>query len=315
MLNWSSYIHYILKLTKSQNKDNISRTKAYQQFYVEYPEIKWAFLASVVSRNAGWNMTDLALPSYQALLGRQERERLFMTYERANWLIFSDAYPQLLIYKLSTQEKRPLFQLLTYFHVSKFMIKEWLHFWKTKDRERLMTSLIINEQNIIEHPVINQPFFSRQVFHKLPYKMQDLFLMSAVILPTKTDELIGLYVNRFTNLDKRIQIGKQLGAILFDYEVFKQIHSFTSSVEHTGSRRDYEKYKRPIFTHQPVLRLTYPVITHQDTIRKDWYPFGGSIPKDWFESVNPPQQIDIQHSFYFKRAVFDMYASLKMKIK
>ncbi|UTW69708.1 DUF2515 family protein [Anaerobacillus sp. HL2] len=41
------------------NKHNISQTIFYDQFYLKHKEIIWAYLASFVSRNAGWNMTDL----------------------------------------------------------------------------------------------------------------------------------------------------------------------------------------------------------------------------------------------------------------
>ncbi|GAA3327359.1 hypothetical protein GCM10020331_066980 [Ectobacillus funiculus] len=42
-----------------KNRDNISRTHAYKEYYLRNCEIRWSFLASMVSRNAGWNMTDL----------------------------------------------------------------------------------------------------------------------------------------------------------------------------------------------------------------------------------------------------------------
>ncbi len=49
----------IERQTKAKNADNISRTNAYKSFYDRHPEIKWSLLASFVSRNAGWSMTDL----------------------------------------------------------------------------------------------------------------------------------------------------------------------------------------------------------------------------------------------------------------
>ncbi|MCY7784708.1 DUF2515 family protein, partial [Bacillus sp. S20C3] len=49
----------IERQTKTKNADNISRTNAYKAFYDRHPEIKWSLLASFVSRNAGWSMTDL----------------------------------------------------------------------------------------------------------------------------------------------------------------------------------------------------------------------------------------------------------------
>ncbi len=157
------HLHYILSETKKHNADNISRTKAYQNFYMQYPEMKWALLASMVSRNAGWNMTDLHLSPFRKILSTKQRNRLFMTYERANWLIFSDAYPQLLTYALSIHYNQPLFHLLSRFRVSRFMKKEWDYFWKHSDRNRLMTALIINEQNVIHSPVIKQDYFQYRI--------------------------------------------------------------------------------------------------------------------------------------------------------
>lgn len=115
-------IQHILQTTRKGNIDNISRTNCYESFYFRYQEIKWAFLAGLVSRNAGWNMCDLEGKSYSSLLTKQYRSYLFLTYERANWLIFQDAYPQLLLYHYSTKIGRPLFHLLPYFHVSARMV-------------------------------------------------------------------------------------------------------------------------------------------------------------------------------------------------
>jgi hypothetical protein len=158
--NNSFLVYYILNETKAQNVDNISRTKAYERFFRTYPEIKWAFLASIVSRNAGWNMTDLTIHPFRTLLGERERNHLFLTYDRANWLIFSDAYPQLLVYQFSKKFQKPLFHLLAQFKVSEFMVKEWNHFWKTKDEYRLMAALIINEQQVIDESVIQKEISS-----------------------------------------------------------------------------------------------------------------------------------------------------------
>ena len=118
-------IKLIQKQTVLRNLDNISRTIAYETFYFQYKEIKWALLAAFVSRNAGWNMCDLEGEWFRSLLSDEYRASLFLTYERANWYIFQDAYPQLLLYHYSTILKRPLFHLLSYFFVSDFMIREW----------------------------------------------------------------------------------------------------------------------------------------------------------------------------------------------
>lgn len=52
-------IERIQQQTRDWNGDNFSRTSAYLTFYQKRPEVQWALLAHLVSRNAGWNMTDL----------------------------------------------------------------------------------------------------------------------------------------------------------------------------------------------------------------------------------------------------------------
>ncbi|MFD2045834.1 DUF2515 family protein [Ornithinibacillus salinisoli] len=315
-IEWSKQycLYYITKMTKKHNLDNISRTKAYQHFYLQYPEIKWALVASIVSRNAGWNMTDLYLPAYQSLLSKKERTQLFMTYERANWLIFSDAFPQLLVYKLSRKYNRPLFYLLKKYNVSTYMINEWNHFWKTNDTERLMVALIINEQNVIQTPVINQSYFKHHVFMRLPYLVQDFLLMNAVLLPTRSGIIYGEFVQGFTKIKNRISIGKQIAATIFSENIYQEIIRFVKSVEHTGSRMDYEQFLPVPPSRNPFLRIVYPVITHQDKIRNDWYKLGG-IKKDWVIPAQTVPNERIGSIFYKKRNLLQAYYHFKQVIK
>ena len=278
-------IYYINKKTERFNVDNISRTKAYQTFYQFFPEIKWAFLASIVSRNAGWNMTDLQTPIFINLLSDRIRKQLFSTYERANWLIFSDAYPQLLIYQLSVKERRPLFQLLDYFSVSVFMKKEWLKFWYHNNQDRLLTALIINERNIIQSPVTNHPFYKKHVFLNWPYLIQNLIHFNAVILPGNNGYCYAINVDDFTDTSSRISLGKKLAKALFHPDIYSNIYKFAIKTEHTGSRKDYERNisfinKTP---GSPILRAVYPIIQHQDHYRKDWFKKTGTKSKWWDE--------------------------------
>ena len=305
-----NYIHYIISETKGHNFDNVSRTKAYQNFYSAFPEIKWALLAGVVSRNAGWNMTDLALTPFRKILSDNQRKRLFMTYERANWLIFSDAYPQLLIYKLSTHLNKPMFHLLPRLYVSRFMRKEWAYFWKHGDRERLMTSLIINEQNVIHDPVIKQDFFKNRVFLRPPYLLQDILLLNATIIPTKSSTLYGAFVHDFTNISKRIALGKTIASILFHPTVYDDAYKFVRTVEHTGSRQDYERFLGLQTDKAPWLRTIYPVITHQDIIRNDWYKRRG-IKRKWTDNIFQNPDPSIKDTFYGRRKMLYGYYHLK----
>lgn len=303
-------IKRIVKQTNKWNKDNVSRTIAYQNFYKRNPEIRWAFLASMVSRNAGWNMTDLVTKSYQLLLSVKVRNRLFMTYERANWLIFSDAYPQLLLYELSKQYSKPLFHLMPYFKISQFMIREWSQFWVDPNKDRLVKALIINEQNVIEGPVIKQPYFKHNVFWGLPFMTQNLFYMSAVLFPTRTGELFGSYVHGFTHLDKRIHLGKELASMLFLPSLYRRFWSFAKTCQHTGSRMDYERYFHSPIIDSPILRSAYPVITHNDCIRKDWSK-DVVIKDNWWEDVEAPLDKDVSQRVYRKWHLLQIGSSIK----
>ncbi|WP_406564883.1 DUF2515 family protein [Bacillus alkalisoli] len=267
----NKFITEIKKNTVKFNVDNVSRTEAYANFFYSNPEIKWSFLASMVSRNAGWNMTDLKGRWFTLALDEQQRDRLFFTYERANWIIFQDAYPQLLLYELSKKLGTSLFHLLHAFSVSVFMEQEWEVFWSCKNEERLVTSLIINEQNMIDHPVIKNPSLQKDVFQSLAFILQDIGHFSCVVFPTLDGELYGHSVYHFKNINNRILLGKQLSNILFHPELFMKFYSFSKKTVHTGSRYDYEKYLHKNFTRQtPFLRVAYDIVQHVPVVQEDW---------------------------------------------
>ncbi|GAB3802518.1 DUF2515 family protein [Virgibacillus kimchii] len=305
-------LHYIINKVKKHNADNISRTDAYLKYYLQHPEIEWALVASMVSRNAGWNMTDLYLSPLQELFGKNELFQLFMTYERANWLIFSDAYPQLLIYHQSKLVNKPLFHLLRNFRVSCFMIKEWYYFWQHQDKQRLVRSLIINEQNVIQSPVVKHSFFQHHVFHRMPYLLQNIFWMSAVLLPTKNG-LFGAYVHNFTNLTNRIVLGKRIASIMFHPHIYEHILDFMLTHEHTGSRKDYERFLNLSFPHAPMLRLIYPAITHKDHLRHDWFIHRG-VKRKWRNKISKIDNTKIGQTFYRKRNLLFAYAHFKKAV-
>ncbi|MBD1381663.1 DUF2515 family protein [Metabacillus arenae] len=285
---------------KCGNIDNISRTIFYANFFTRHPEIKWAFLASMVSRNAGWCMTDLEGSLFKNVLTKKERNLLFLTYEDANWLIFSDASPQLLLYEISKATNTPLFNLLRRFNVSEFMIREWYEFWKNKNGQRLLTSLIINEQNLIQRPVLQNKLFKKFVFKTFPYKFQDFMHFSTIIFPTLDGELYGFSVHGFLYLKNRIELGKRLSWLLFHPCYFQEFLRFSTTVVHTGSRYDFEKHvlhnsKRST----PFLRTTYPEVTHHiDEKDRNWF-HGQSLNK-FYHYPRIPKKIEITE-WYLKK--------------
>lgn len=310
-INDDEIVSHIVNTTKNKNYDNISRTKAYENFYQKHPEIKWALLASMVSRNAGWSMTDLQGNWLRKALSIEQRSLLFMTYERANWTIFHDAYPQLLLYEWSKKQKKPFFHLLKEFQVSRFMELEWLRFWHENKIDRLMTALIINEQNVIQHPIINNKKYKSHVFKTIPYKIQERFHFSTVVFPILNGRLFGFSVSNFNQLKNRINLGKRLAWLLFYAGLYEQFVTFSRIVPHTGSRYDYEQYfpeKRKRET--PLLRTTYPIVSHTlDEKRKDW--FHGQNTEMWFKEKKIPNNYELTEWFKHKQDQLHLLTLLK----
>ncbi|WP_233275018.1 DUF2515 family protein [Calidifontibacillus oryziterrae] len=307
-------VAYIRDTTIKGNIDNITRTKLYQQFFFRNPEIEWAFLASMVSRNAGWNMTDLRGVWFPKMINQSLRDQIFFTYERANWLIFLDAFPQLLLYEICKRERTNHFYLLQYFRVSLFMQNEWQRFWEQKDRKRLLTALIVNEQNVIQKPVIEHWYYKRKVFHSLPFLFQDWMHYSCVLFPTVDGELYGFSVHDFSDLNERIELGKKLAWLLFHHHYFSQFKKFAQWTEHTGSRYDYEQYyltKKQKGT--PLLREVYPIVEHERHVFHDWYRKNKSVER-WFSTIKPPKKYHITKWFQKKQKHLHACIYLKSEI-
>lgn len=234
--------------TMQNNRNNVTRTNAYLKLYQQMPELHWAFLAHMVSRNGGWNMTDLKGEWLPRLLSTARIQYLFEFLERANSFIFHDAYPQLALYREAKKRNTPLTHLLPAFGVSRFMRPVWEHFWKERNSALLTLALIINEQNYIEKRVVQNPYFKQKVIHTLSFQFQSLLQLNQVIFPysspgenaNKNRNLAGLILEDFADLNERIEFGKSLYAILFSHpEILEGARRFAKQRPHTGSREDY----------------------------------------------------------------------------
>jgi len=236
-------IKEITEKTMEWNKNNITRTKAYLDYYLSHPELHWALLAHMVSRNAGWNMTDLKGEFLSKILSNKDRNAYFTFIERANWLIFQDAYPQLLIYEESQKRGQNLFYLLPYFHISIFMESVWNQYWKEQDSFLITAALIINEQNYIESRVIRNQEFQEAVISTLEFTFQDFLSLNHILFPFMDEQKIklkGLTVHQFEKLQDRIRLGKQLYSVLFsNQEQLGMVVQWAMKHQHTGSRKDY----------------------------------------------------------------------------
>ncbi|GIN61158.1 hypothetical protein J27TS8_11510 [Robertmurraya siralis] len=242
-LNEKKIIEKIQLQTQELNVNNVTRTKAYLDFYLKHPEIHWAFLGHMVSRNGGWNMTDLKGGLLTRLLSRTEALNFFNFLERGNWLIFQDAYPQFLLYEESLRSGKNLFYLLPFFHVSQFMETIWNDFWYYHDPSILTISLVINEQSYLEKRVIHHPTFKKEVFDSLEFMLQDILSMNHILFPFTSSgrvQLIGETLHHFQSLHERILLGKRLYKILYaDQKRLQQVLQWAKQTPHTGSRKDY----------------------------------------------------------------------------
>jgi len=303
-------IDYIKQQTADHNENNIKRTKAYLSFYNRFPEIKWSLLASFVSRNAGWNMTDLQSETYQNILNEDKRHALYLTYESINWYIFQDAYPQLLIYQLSREKKTPLFFLLKHFHVSRFMENEWYQYYLNGNQKRLLYAQIINEQNVIEQPIIHHSPYRTKVFHSFPFLIQDKPPYNAVILPTENGKLYGVDVMHFLNVSRRIKTGKKIANILFYPYLYPQFISFAKNVPITGSREEYEQYMSVKTARTKPFYQNYRNTKHRMTDYHGDWSTEVNIKKKWWKDVSLKKIKRIDEPFYTKRKWLTQLSSI-----
>ena len=226
--------------TEQLNVNNVTRTKAYLDFFQQHPEIHWAFLGHMVSRNGGWNMTDLKGEFLTRLLSKKERNSFFLFLERGNWLIFQDVYPQFLLYRESLKKSKPLFHLFPYLNISTFMETIWNHFWRERDSYILTMALVVNEQSYLENRVVQNPHYKKEVLNTLQFKLQDLLSFNQILFPYGKKNLAGQTLHQFASLSERILLGKRLYTVLFKNKIlFNQVREWAFNHPHTGSRKDY----------------------------------------------------------------------------
>lgn len=284
--------------TESLNRNNVTRTKAYADLFFQFPELHWALLAHLVSRNGGWNMTDLKGEWLPRLLPEAAVESTFHLLESCNAMIFRDAYPQLRLYAESRLAGRGLFALLPAFGVSAFMAPFWERFWIDRDPVPLTVALVVNEQNVIEHRIVRDPKYRDKVVESLPFRSQPLLQLNQIVFPLGPmgERLAGRVLERFDSLDERIAFGKCLYAMLFACpRIRDSAIDFARAVPHTGSRADYwphafatqKKGIRPETRGQDAERAEGPPWL-SPRLEEAWAdrPLGPVTEGDWFQSLS-----------------------------
>ncbi len=293
-------LDHIRKLTSTLNRNNLTRTKAYLDYYLRHPEIHWSFLAHMVSRNAGWSMTDLKGDWLPRLLREDEANTFFQFLERGNWLIFQDAFPQLLLFEEGKERGKNLSHLLPHLQVSRFMQANWNYYIETQDSHLLSVALIINEQNYIESRLIQDPYYQEQVLSTLQFKLQDILSLNQILFPfqgeRRVPNLVGQTLHQFASLHERIELGKRLYKILFMDDLNREkVKEWASQHAHTGSRKDYWFHlfsdvkdsvpgmpyirrlegcslkNRTLRIYSPKLPQAWPDLKHKPAGKEDWY--------------------------------------------
>lgn len=307
----NAIVHRIKERTQRENRNNVTRTNAYWLCYQDHPELHWALLAHMVSRNGGWCMTDLRGELLPHLINNELAQHLFAFLERANGLIFQDAYPQLLLYHESKKRKMSLFHLLPHMDISSWMVPVWNDFWTNQESAALTIALIVNEQNYIEKRIVKNKQFQQNVLNTPLFKTQAWLQLNQIGFPffhassetqAPPPHLAGLILENFANLTERIEFGKSLYAILFGApEVLQGVLRFAAATPHTGSRSDYWPH---LFAQ---IRKTPPDMKYQErldgcALKKETQPFYSpkltSVwpdrslapvePGDWFNNVKEP---------------------------
>ncbi|WP_438434158.1 DUF2515 family protein [Gorillibacterium sp. sgz500922] len=290
---------WIRQETARMNRNNLTRTFAYHRLYTRHPELHWAFLAHMVSRNAGWNMTDLKGGLLPRLLGWRQIDALYQMLERANALIFQDAYPQLLLYQEGKRRGRRLTPLLSRLDISSFMPPLWDDFAETGDPVPLTVGLIVNEQNFIQGRVIENPFFAKEVLEQPFFRLDSLLHVNQTLFPyvapdTGKVRLAGMALEDFPNLEERIRFGRKLYALLFGVTaVQKGSRQFADAVPHTGSRSDYwpevftpDKETPP--SREETKASGKPARYYSPPLASVWpnRPVEPAVPADWFRDMS-----------------------------
>ncbi|UKS27496.1 DUF2515 domain-containing protein [Paenibacillus sp. HWE-109] len=337
----SQLLQQIRTITEQKNRNNVTRTEAYWHIYAENPELHWALLAHMVSRNGGWCMTDLQGDMLPRLLPAKLADSLFAFLERANSLIFHDAYPQLLLYQESKKKNKPLFHLLTALGVSSWMLPVWEEFWRSHDAAVLTISLIVNEQNFIEHRIVQNELYQKTVLDQLLFKSQAFLQLNQVAFPFKLRSanepgnpwhFAGLILEHFAHLSERIEFGKSLYAIIYGVpEVLQGVVRFASSTPHTGSRADYwPKHYSPIAKTSPDTKYqrrldgsawkANAVPLYSPPLAQAWPDrlVAPVEPGDWFTDVSKPLShmtaIPVPVPFDMTNEIFDGLNKLELAI-
>jgi hypothetical protein len=243
-----------------RNADNVARTESYLELYAftrdHPPDLPWVLMAHLVSRNAGYMMSDVGVSRARpdGMFTTAALENLFLFLERANTLIFHDAWWHVLHHLLGRAGD------LAPPRVSRFIAEQC---WPSYERrlraegvipgveQSLVCDLVTNEQNFIERRVVHHPRFAAA--QAIVGFLESVGRDAPLVLPC-TDAKIK--VGRFASLERRIETGMRVfDEVLADRGRRDAIYAWAREHPHTGSRAVYGGRAGP------NLREVWPVTT------------------------------------------------------
>jgi len=255
-MTFHATLERMLSERDERNRDNVSRTASYLELYAlareNGVEMPWVLMAHLVSRNAGYLMTDLgvALREPDNVFTPDATRELFCFLERANFLIFHDAWHHLLHHLLGRTsalgDETP-----------RFMREAWRRYERSAPRgidaalERsLVLDLVNNEQNLIEMRVVHHRRFDRA--RAMVAFFEGVGREAPIVLPSTSERIV---VGGFAKLERRIDTGRRIfDAVLADRARRDEIFSWAMAHPHTGSRSTYTTKTR----HASTLRDVWP---------------------------------------------------------
>jgi hypothetical protein len=234
-----------LEEKQARNVDNVTRTESYLELYAhtrgQGRELPWLFMAHMVSRHAGYLMSDLGRTLADERTPKTEMvvsviENVMALLERANFLIFADAWTHVLLHLLGRRAEPA--------DTPQFMRAAWLRYETASLRgaaidrtlERaLVMDLVHNEQHFIERRVVNHPSFAAGLatIELIEREGRE----KPIHFPVTTHEI---RVAGFADLTRRITAGARIfDEVLADRARRDQIYVWARAHAHTGARTVY----------------------------------------------------------------------------
>lgn len=237
-----------LEEAQARNTDNVTRTESYLELYAhtraEGRELPWLFMAHMVSRHAGYLMSDLGRTLADARTPKTEVVvsvigNVMALLERANFLIFGDAWFHVLQHLLGRSDApgpTPQFMRAAWLRFERGVARGPGHGGHDRALERdLVMDLVHNEQHFIDRRVVHDPRFAAGLatIELIEREGRE----KPVHFPVVSHEI---RVGGFADLTRRITAGARIfDEVLADRGRRDQIYVWARHHPHTGARTVY----------------------------------------------------------------------------